>query len=94
MEGFVTPTFDNDGFVTGMDSQGTLGDELNRFLDVAAENNVFIIPVLWNGAYLTNQNAINLVWDESKLASYIDNALKVNPERLPITAIGIKNIED
>jgi mannan endo-1,4-beta-mannosidase len=77
IEGYLTPAWDEDGFVTGFDHDGTLGDELKMFLDAAAEANVFVIPVLWNGAYLTNGDVINLAWDDSKLTSYIENALKV-----------------
>ncbi|CAG0923127.1 unnamed protein product [Notodromas monacha] len=76
VEGYVTPKFDANGYVISGDNQGTLKEELKTFLDAARQRNIFVVPVLWNGAYLTNQNAINLVWDESKLQSYIDNALK------------------
>ncbi|CAL8118342.1 unnamed protein product [Orchesella dallaii] len=75
VEGESTPQFDNDGYVTAPDGQGTLISDLSRFLDVAQENDVFIIPVLWNGALIRNDRYKNLIWDDSKLQSYIDNAL-------------------
>jgi hypothetical protein len=52
------------------------------FLDAAAEANVFVIPVLWNGAVLTNRNTINLALDDDKLTSYIENALKVTSSEI------------
>ena len=52
-------------------------DDMRSFLDFAQTKNVLVIFVLWNGAVLRNQNTINLFWDESKLQSYLDNALTV-----------------
>ncbi len=77
MEGESTPQFNGDGYVLSPDGQGTLIPDLSRFLDVAAENNVFVIPVLWNGALIRNDRYKNLIWDDNKLQSYIDNALNV-----------------
>lgn len=78
VEGDNTPAYDSDGFVTGLDRTGTMINEMRSFLDFAKSKNILVIFVLWNGAVLRNQNTINLFWDEAKLQSYIDNALKVN----------------
>lgn len=51
---------------------------MSRFLDVAAANNVFVVPVLWNGALMRNQRYRNLVLDDARLNSYINNALIVS----------------
>lgn len=37
-----TPAFNAAGFVTAPDNTGTLLSDLSRFLDVAAEYNVFV----------------------------------------------------
>ena len=52
-------------------------NDMKAFLDYAQTKNIVVIFALWNGAYLRNQNTINLMWDESKLQTYIDKALKV-----------------
>ena len=52
-------------------------NDMKAFLDYAQTKNIIVIFVLWNGAELKNQNTINLIYDESKLQSYIDKALKV-----------------
>ena len=51
--------------------------DLKAYLDAAKTRNILVILVLWNGASLNYQNATNLVWDDSKLQTYIDKALKV-----------------
>lgn len=61
-----------------MDRTGTMINDMRSFLDFAQSKNILVIFVLWNGAYLTQQNTINLLFDDSKLQTYIDNALKVN----------------
>lgn len=78
VEGDNTPAYDSNGFVTGPDRTGTMINEMRSFLDFAQSKNILVIFVLWNGAVLRNQNTINLFWDEPKLQSYIDNALKVS----------------
>jgi hypothetical protein len=70
-----TPEFDGNGFVIAPDRLGTIINDMSRFLDVAAANNVFVIPVLWNGALMRNQRYRNLVLDDARLQSYIDNSL-------------------
>ena len=78
VEGDNTPAYDGNGYVTGADRTGTMISDMKAFLDYAQSKNIVVIFALWNGAYLRNQNTINLMWDESKLQSYIDKALKVN----------------
>ncbi len=51
--------------------------DLKAYLDAAKTRSILVILVLWNGASLNYQNATNLVWDDSKLQTYIDKALKV-----------------
>ena len=77
VEGEQTPSFNGDGYVIGTDASNTLISDLGRFLDFAAANDVLVIPVLWNGALMRQQTVVNLVWDDSKLDSYINKALKV-----------------
>lgn len=42
VEGKSTPQFDSNGYVVAPDSTGTFISDLERFLDIAAENNVFV----------------------------------------------------
>lgn len=77
MEGDSTPQFDDQGYVIALDAGNNLISDLSRFLDVSAENNVFVIICLWNGALIRNENYRNLIFDNSKLQSYIDHALTV-----------------
>lgn len=77
MEGYNTPNYDDNGYVTSLDRTGTMIDEMRSFLDFAFSKNILVVFALWNGAVLTNQNTINLLYEEDKLQSYIDNALKV-----------------
>ena len=78
VEGNNTPKWDQYGFVLAPDNSGTLITDLKAYLDEAKTRNILVIFVLWNGAVLNNQNAVNLVWDDSKLQTYIDKALKVH----------------
>lgn len=73
-----TPEFNAGGFIIAPDRLGTLINDLSRFLDVAAANNVFVIPVLWNGALMRNQRYRNIILNDAILQSYIDNALIVS----------------
>ena len=77
VEGDNTPAFDGQGFVTGPDSTGTMINDMKSFLYYAQSKNILVIFCLWNCAYLRNQKTIDLFWDEGKLQSYIDKALKV-----------------
>ena len=69
---FLSPLYDDDGYVVGTDEAGSLVTDLTAFLDVCATNNVFMGLVLFNGAVLKNTNTIDLFWDESKLQTYLD----------------------
>ena len=84
MEGQNTPAYDSNGYVTGPDRTGTIIDDMRSFLDFAQSQNILVVFVLWNGAVLENQNTINLFYDDAKLQSYIDKALKVIQLRLSI----------
>ncbi|XP_069195560.1 mannan endo-1,4-beta-mannosidase [Procambarus clarkii] len=75
VEGYSTPAFDSDGYVTSCDTSGQFEGDVLKLLNAGQQNGVLVTLVLWNGAYLTNQNAINLIWDDSKLESYISNCL-------------------
>ena len=87
VEGENTPEFNGDGYVLSPDRDGSLFNELSSFLDYAAEKNVFVIIVLWNGALMRNDRYKNLVWDESKLNSYIGNVLRVCRKRFEIETL-------
>lgn len=76
-----TPEFNAAGNVISPDRLGTLINDLSRFLDVCAQYNVFAIPVLWNGALMRNQRYRNLVLEDARLDSYINNALIVSFNR-------------
>lgn len=72
---WFTPLFDENGYVMGTDESNTLIEDLSNFLDVAYENNILVNLVLWTGAGSMKEGLRGLVHDESKLESYIDNAL-------------------
>lgn len=42
VDGRSTPEFDSNGFVVAPDRTGSFINDLGRFLDIAAENNVFV----------------------------------------------------
>ena len=77
VEGYNTPTFDDSGMVISPDAEGTLFYDLLEFLDAAAKENILVTFCLWNGAVQKNQQTLDLFYDDVKLQSYIDNALKV-----------------
>ena len=52
--------------------------DLKAFLDAAKLKNVMVVPTLWNGALMGNQNVNNLFWDKTKLTSYLTSALTVS----------------
>ncbi|KAK2723828.1 mannan endo-1,4-beta-mannosidase-like [Artemia franciscana] len=76
VEGENTPKWDSNGYVTAPDASGTLFSDMKRFLNFAQSKNILVIFTLWNGAEMHNQKVIDLVWDDSKLESYIDNVLR------------------
>jgi len=75
VEGDVSPLYNDDGYVVGTDSAGSLVSDLTSFLDECAANNILAGLVLFNGAVLRNKKTINLFWDDSKLTSYLDTVL-------------------
>lgn len=77
VDGKNTPAFDGNGYVTGPDSTGTMINDMRSFLDFAQSKQLLVVFVLWNGAVRPTDNALNLIYDETKLQTYIDNALKV-----------------
>ena len=78
VEGYSTPSFDaSSGYVTSCDDTGDFINDIKSFLDSAQSNGILAILTLWNGAFLTNDNAIDLFWDDSKMTSYLDNCLTV-----------------
>jgi len=78
IQGETTPAFDNNGYVTAPDHQGTLLDDIKDLLDTAQKYNILVFPTLWNMA--VNQDSHHrldgLVRDHRKLQSYIDKVLK------------------
>ena len=72
VEGYTSPQYDGHGYIVATDTANTLVTDLLAFLDQCKQRNIFMGLVLFNGAHLTNQNTINLFWDESKLQSYLD----------------------
>lgn len=55
VEGFNTPTFDADGFVTGQDTLGTMISDMSELLDVAQSQNIIVIFSLFNVAVMKNK---------------------------------------
>lgn len=86
VEAGSTPEFDAQGLVIAPDGENNLVRDLSQFLDVAKENNVFVVLCLFNGAAIGNDNYKNLVLNDTILQSYIDNALTVS-KSLKIVAI-------
>lgn len=71
-----TPLWGDFGMVDGTDEQNKLIDELTEALDYAETKNVLIVICLWDGASAQmTQRLVDLFWDDSKLESYINNAL-------------------
>ncbi|KAK6195089.1 hypothetical protein SNE40_000587 [Patella caerulea] len=76
VEGVVSPHFDNNGYVTGLDERGTFIAEFKEYLHRAQHYNILIFPCLWNGAKKQeHKHLAELILDTSKLQSYIDKAL-------------------
>lgn len=75
VEGYNTPVFDADGYVTACDNTGQFIGDVQRFLDAAQANNILVTLCLWNSAGMSNQNHINLILDDAKMESYFSNCL-------------------
>ena len=78
VEGYNTPLFDENGWVTACDSTGDFINDIITFLDAAEASNILVTLTLWNGAVVTNQVYIDLIRDPNKLQSYLDNCLTVS----------------
>ncbi|XP_067662777.1 mannan endo-1,4-beta-mannosidase-like [Haliotis asinina] len=74
IDGSSTPNFNSSGYVTGLDPD--LISDLTDFLNEAWERNIIINLVLWNCAVKPGDRLNGLLYDDSKLQSYIDNGLK------------------
>nr|ADE58568.1 GH5 family protein GH5C [Limnoria quadripunctata] len=75
VEGESTPSFDNRGMVTACDNTGDFLTDVVTFLDAAQESGVLVIFTVWNGAVMSNQPYIDMILDDDKLQSYLDNCL-------------------
>ncbi|ESO92793.1 hypothetical protein LOTGIDRAFT_216450 [Lottia gigantea] len=76
VEGVISPHFDSNGYVTGLDKVGTFIAEFKEYLAKAQSYNILIFPCLWNGAVKQNHEHLHgLIVDNAKLQSYIDKAL-------------------
>ena len=71
-DGRMTPNFDSNGYVTSGDSGGTLAADLGSFLNKAYSLNIFVIVVLWDGGVIPTTRFLHLLWDDSKLTTYIN----------------------
>ncbi|KAA0202739.1 Glycosyl Hydrolase 5 [Hyalella azteca] len=60
VEGYSTPNFDSDGYVTACDRTGDFINDVKKFLDAAQANDILVTLTLWNGAVMGNQAYINL----------------------------------
>ncbi|XP_046346742.2 mannan endo-1,4-beta-mannosidase-like [Haliotis rufescens] len=74
IDGSSTPNFNSSGFVTGLDRY--LIHDLTDFLNEAGKRNILITLVLWNCAVKPGHRLGGLLYDDSKLQSYIDNGLR------------------
>ncbi|KAF2355525.1 Glycoside hydrolase family 5 [Trinorchestia longiramus] len=75
VEGYSSPHFDGNGYVDACDSTGDFINDMVTFLNAAEATDVLVTLTLWNGAVMSNQAYIDLVYDDSKLQSYLDNCL-------------------
>lgn len=76
IEGESTPTFNNNGYVTGID--GTLISDMRQYLRAAQKYNILVFFTLWNAAVKQNTHyrLHGLMVNTRKLQSYLDHALK------------------
>merc|ERR1719277_2963587 len=76
IEGQSSPAFNSQGYVTGLDHDGSFISDFKRYLDDAQAKNILIFPTLWSGALKQNPTHLQgLITDTRKLQSYIDKAL-------------------
>nr|ADE58567.1 GH5 family protein GH5A [Limnoria quadripunctata] len=75
VEGKSTPQYDGSGMVTSCDSSGAFLRDVVSFLDSAQQSDVLVIFTIWNGAVMSNQQYVDMIMDDNKLQSYLDNCL-------------------
>lgn len=74
VEGKSIPEFDSNGNCVGTDATSTLVDDVREYARYAAQENVFLVLCLWNGAVASSDGAVAaLVNDDDKLQTFIDN---------------------
>ncbi|XP_078583245.1 mannan endo-1,4-beta-mannosidase-like [Branchiostoma floridae x Branchiostoma japonicum] len=79
VDGRHTPVFSSWGSVTQTDSTNQLINDLKSLLSYAKARNVLVFLVLWNGAHHHDmywKRLQNLIWDDLKLDTYLEHALK------------------
>ncbi|XP_066267580.1 mannan endo-1,4-beta-mannosidase-like isoform X1 [Branchiostoma lanceolatum] len=78
VDGRWTPEFSSWGSVTQPDSTNQLINDLKDLLSYARARNVLVFLVLWNGAHHGEfwERLQNLIWDDLKLDTYVEQALK------------------
>eukprot|EP00164_Ancoracysta_twista_P001842 GFYU01002423.1.p1 GENE.GFYU01002423.1~~GFYU01002423.1.p1 ORF type:complete len:436 (-),score=74.36 GFYU01002423.1:88-1341(-) len=74
ISGQVSPQFDSTGHVVGLDLGNTLVEDMRAYLKKAESYNILVFFCLWNAAIM-EPPVEGLLSVESKLRSYIDNAL-------------------
>ncbi|XP_045603001.1 mannan endo-1,4-beta-mannosidase [Procambarus clarkii] len=75
VEGDSTPIYDDNGFVTACDRTGNFENDVLSLLDAAEASDVVVDLCMWNGAVMRNQKTIDMIYDDAKLDSYIENCL-------------------
>ena len=71
-----TPEFGSKGQVVATDAAGTFLDDVGALLDLARQNGVARVWLcLWNLAVPPTNELLGLVWDSSKLQSYLQVVL-------------------
>ncbi|XP_069947143.1 mannan endo-1,4-beta-mannosidase-like [Cherax quadricarinatus] len=75
VEGDSTPSYDENGYVTACDNTGDFENDVLSLLNAAEASGVLVDLCMWNGAVLRNQKTIDLIYDDDKLDSYIQNCL-------------------
>ncbi|KAK3785917.1 hypothetical protein RRG08_033025 [Elysia crispata] len=77
IQGGSTPQFDNNGYVTDFDKQGTFMNDFKDMLNLAQRYDILVVPTLWSAA--VNQDRSHhldgLLVDWRKLTSYINKVL-------------------
>jgi mannan endo-1,4-beta-mannosidase len=75
VEGSNIPEFASNGTVVSTDEKNSLVSDVKQFAQYAASKNVFVILCLWNGALMREKKMKGLFYSDTKLASFIKNAL-------------------